>query len=33
MKNENATTITLTIAGADIRFTPTEEVRERNGDG
>lgn len=26
MKNENATTITLTIAGADIRFTPTEAI-------
>ncbi|EBI1588863.1 hypothetical protein FKY70_15265 [Salmonella enterica] len=26
MKNENATTITLTIAGADIRFIPTEAI-------
>ncbi|EBZ2260475.1 putative phage tail assembly chaperone [Salmonella enterica subsp. enterica serovar Enteritidis] len=26
MKDENITTITLTVAGVDIRFTPTEAI-------
>ncbi|EBS4137546.1 hypothetical protein DPZ68_08170 [Salmonella enterica subsp. enterica serovar Oranienburg] len=26
MKDENTTTITLTVAGVDIRFTPTEAI-------